>query len=169
MVSSTELFIGYTVFASIVTVFIVYRNFRFFFWKKTEGTLIRSRPKRVESIVRYETYEPDIEYIYSVDGKEYRSNRLFITDFQSDLDTVKRVLSEFNQSDRVTVYYNPRNPSEAVLKRNLHAGMVVQLIALIGIMLPFLFQALVETAGLKVDHQSIAETVKGLLHSIFDR
>lgn len=168
MIGASELFIGYTVFASILTLLILYKNFRFFFWKKTEGTIIRSQPKRVESIVRYETYEPDLEYIYTVEGKEFKSNKLFITDFQSDLKTIEKVLAELKPSHKVIVYYNPKNPSEAILKRKLHAGMVVQLIALIGIMLPFLFQALVETAELRINHQNIANTVKQFLHSIFD-
>lgn len=62
MLSSTQLFIAYTVFASLLTIFILYRNFRFFLWKETEGKIIKANPKRVESIVRYQTYEPDIEY-----------------------------------------------------------------------------------------------------------
>jgi hypothetical protein len=48
------------------------------------------------------------------------------------------------------------NPSESILKRNLHAGMVVMLIALIGIMLPFLYQAFVEVIGIGTSKEDIA-------------
>lgn len=168
MLSSTQLFIAYTVFASLLTIFILYRNFRFFLWKETEGKIIKANPKRVESIVRYQTYEPDIEYIYTVNDKEYRSNKLFITEFQSDLKTIEKVLQEFKPEQTVKVYYNPRNPSESVLKRNLHAGMVVQIIALIGIMLPFLFQALIETANITLNTENFAQIIKSILHTILD-
>lgn len=168
MVSSTQLFIGYTVFASLLTLFIIYRNFRFLLWKKTEGKVIKSQPRRVGSIVRYETYEPDLEYSYMVNGKEYRSNKLFMTEFQSDLKTVENVLKDVSPDKKVTVYYNPKNPSEAILKRRVHAGMVVQLIALVGVMLPFLFQAIVEVAGFNLDHQSIAQKIKTFLHSVLE-
>lgn len=83
----STLFIVYTVFASLLTVFVLYKNFRFLLWKKTYGTVVKSKPKRVESIVSYPTYEPDIEYVYTVNGENYKSDKLFIVDFQSFVET----------------------------------------------------------------------------------
>lgn len=168
MFSSTMLFIIYTIFASILAIFIIYRNFRFFLWKETQGEIVKSNPKRVESIVRYQTYEPDIEYRYKVGDKEYTSSRVFITEFQADLKTIENILKEFKVNRTVKVYYNPRNPSESILKRDLHAGMVVQIIALFGIMLPFLFQAFVETSVINLDITDFTQTVKTILHKILD-
>ncbi|MEZ0322960.1 MAG: DUF3592 domain-containing protein [Hydrogenothermaceae bacterium] len=166
--TSLDLFIIYVIFASALTIFILYKNFRFFLWKKTEGLILESFPKRVESITRYETYEPLVEYVYKVDGREFKSSKVFITDFQSDINTVKKILSEFPKGEKVVVYYSPRNPSESVLKRNLHAGMVVQVIALTGIMLPFLFLAFIEFLGFGFDGENISEIVRNILHSLLD-
>ncbi|MCX7759923.1 MAG: DUF3592 domain-containing protein [Hydrogenothermaceae bacterium] len=168
MINSLSLFIIYTIFASILTIFILYRNFRFFLWKKTEGVILESLPKRVENITRYQTYEPFIEYVYYVNNKEFKSSRVFITDFQSDINTVQKILSEFPKGKKVEIYYNPFNPSESILKKNLHAGMVVQLIALVGIMLPFLFQIFIEILGLGVSKEDLSEMIRDVLHHIFD-
>ncbi|MBX0311014.1 MAG: DUF3592 domain-containing protein [Sulfurihydrogenibium sp.] len=162
-----KVFVAYVLFASVLTMFVIYKYFRFLFWKKTEGEILDKRVERVEEIIEYETYRPVVEYKYQVDGKEYMSNRIFITPFESDYNTAEKIINGFNDK-KVVVYYNPSNPSESILKRNLHAGMVVMLIALIGIMLPFLYQAFVEVIGIGASKEDIAFFVKNLLHSLFD-
>lgn len=164
----STLFIVYTVFASLLTVFVLYKNFRFLLWKKTYGTVVKSKPKRVESIVSYPTYEPDIEYVYTVNGENYKSDKLFIVDFQSDINTVEKVIKEFEEGKRITVYYNPFNPTEAILKKTINAGMFVQLLALVGIMLPFLFQSFVETEILSLNLQELANILKDWLHKTLE-
>ena len=161
-----KVFVAYVLFASVLTIFVIYKYFRFFFWKKTEGEILDKKVERVKEIIKYETYQPIIEYKYQVDGKEYISNKIFITPFECDKNTAEKILNSFKDK-KVEVYYNPFNPSESILKRNLHAGMVVMLIALLGIMLPFLYQAFVESIGLGISKEDIANYVKSVLHSIF--
>ncbi len=162
-----KVFVAYVLFASVLTMFVIYKYFRFFFWRKTEGEILDKRVERVKEIIKYETYRPVIKYKYQVDGKEYISNRIFITPFESDYNTAEKIINDFNDK-KVIVYYNPLDPSESILKRNLHAGMVVMLIALIGIMLPFLYQAFVEVIGIGTSKEDIAFFVRNLLHSLFD-
>jgi hypothetical protein len=42
--------------------FVIYKYFRFFFWRKTEGEILDKRVERVKEIIKYETYKPIIEY-----------------------------------------------------------------------------------------------------------
>lgn len=161
------LYTAYIVFASVLTFFVLYRYFRYIFWKKTSGFILEKRLERVQEIIKYETYKPVVKYKYTVNGKEYISDKIFITPFESDKNTVQKILDEF-KSDEVLVYYNPFNPSESILKKSVHAGLVVMIIALIGIMLPFLYQTFIEIHGLGFDINLLAQKVKDFLHNIFE-
>ncbi|WP_297889822.1 DUF3592 domain-containing protein [Sulfurihydrogenibium sp.] len=161
------LYTAYIIFASILTIFVLYKYFRYFFWKKTQGKILEKKVERVQEIIKYETYKPVIKYKYTVDDKEYISDRIFITPFETDKNTASKIINEFT-SENVNVYYNPFNPSESVLKKSVHAGLVVMIIALIGIMLPFLYQTFIEIHNLGFDTNFLAHKIKSLLHDLFE-
>ncbi|MGC9081518.1 MAG: DUF3592 domain-containing protein [Sulfurihydrogenibium sp.] len=166
--NSLFLYTFYVVFASFLVIFVFYKYFRFIFWKKTEGQILERNIERVKEIVRYETYKPVIKYKYFVNGKEYVSDRIFITPFETDKNTANKIVEEF-KSDKVTVYYNPFNPAESVLKKSVHAGLIVMVIALLGIMLPFLYMAFVEIHGFGYSADHLSQKIKNILHSLFDK
>lgn len=98
------------------------------------------------------SYVPMIVYEYQVDGKVYRSNRY---SFGSQIGTgfsgiASRVVDQYPEGATIDVYYNPDNPSEAVLKRSsggswgnllmavvLAAAAVIVLVRFGGLRLPF--------------------------------
>ncbi len=161
------LYTAYIIFASILTIFVLYKYFRYFLWKKTDGEILEKKIERVQEIIKYETYKPVVKYKYTVNGKEYISDKIFITSFETDKNTALKIINEFS-SEKINVYYNPFNPSESVLKKSVHAGLVVMIIALIGIMIPFLYQTFIEIHNLGFDANYLAHKVKNFLHNLFE-
>jgi len=161
------LYTFYVVLASILAFFVIYKNFRYVFWKKTQGEILEKKVERVHQIIKYETYRPIVKYKYTVNGKEFQSDKIFLSPFETDKNTAEKIINEF-KSEKVDVFYNPFNPSESVLKRSVNAGLVVMLIALIGIMLPFLYQTFIEIHGYGLYTKTIAEIVKNILHKLHD-
>jgi hypothetical protein len=47
-----KVFVAYVLFASILTMFVIYKYFRFFFWRKTEGEILDKRVERVKEIIK---------------------------------------------------------------------------------------------------------------------
>jgi hypothetical protein len=63
---------------------------------------------------------PFVEYEYQVDGKKYRSNRIMIAGGISEVE-LEYVLGRYPLGAKVVVYYNPADPSQAVLEREIPA------------------------------------------------
>jgi hypothetical protein len=98
------------------------------------------------------SYVPMIVYEYQVDGKVYRGQRYsFGTQVGTGFTGIaSRVVDRYPEGSAVDVYYNPENPSEAVLKRSaggswgnllmvvvLAAAAVIVLVRFGGVRLPF--------------------------------
>jgi ribosomal protein L21E len=95
-------------------------------WKATSGQITSADFDTFEKLStvdnvshRITVNQPQIVYGYEVDGVAYQSNRVaFGAKTQS---TSKRLvggsLKRYRVGDKVTVYYDPENPSEAVLER----------------------------------------------------
>ena len=95
-------------------------------WKETSGRIMSADFDTFEKLTMVDnvsrkvtTNQPNIVYGYEVDGHAYQSNRIaFGGKTQS---TSKRLvggsLARYKVGDAVTVYYDPANPSEAVLER----------------------------------------------------
>lgn len=77
--------------------------------------------------------EPLIEYEYQVNGQRHRCNRYSIAERTSG-DELEEVLERYPVGAIVTVYYNPRQPGQALLERDLPMG---QLMAGLGCLLVF--------------------------------
>ena len=90
-------------------------------WPTTEATIIQSKieQKRVHSAERHgftNKFRPSVEYIYSVDGKEYQGNRITAT----DRDGVSRehsqsIIDSYPVDSTVKVYYSADQPENSVL------------------------------------------------------
>jgi hypothetical protein len=97
-------------------------------WQQTPGTLISAELSHHRSDDTT-TYQAEAEYRYQVDGVEYSGERVAIIsgndnigDFQQQLGRKLKRLHSTQQP--VPVYYNPANPSEAVINRDLRWGMI---------------------------------------------
>ena len=152
----------------LITLFLFYRLIRIYLWKKTEGEIIRSEIKKNEKIVAYDYYYPIIEYKYNVNGKDFISNKIFLTDIASDYKTIKKIVDKYPIGKKVKVFYNPFNPKEAVLKRNFHTGMFIQSLVFFSMLSVFLFTLIFEIIYEGADISKLALLVKEILHSIFD-
>ncbi|KAB2850267.1 MAG: DUF3592 domain-containing protein [Hyphomicrobiaceae bacterium] len=95
-------------------------------WKATPGQILSAGFDTFEKLTtvdnvshRVTTNQPHIVFGYEVDGVAYQGNRVaFGGNTQS---TSKRLvggsLKRYKVGDKVTVYFDPENPSEAVLER----------------------------------------------------
>lgn len=106
-------------------------------WPTTEGTII------VSEVTRSSRYVPHIVYAYTVDDMDYSSEKIGLTNYaqykrESD---AKVEADKFPVNTKVTVYFNPTNAGEAILKPGIkgeHAfmfflGLVIFLAPLIGL------------------------------------
>lgn len=64
----------------------------------------------------------NIVYEYPVAGRKLRNNRVSIGEDSGNLE-VAETIAKYPAGAAVTVYYNPRNPKEAVLERDLPKGL----------------------------------------------
>ncbi len=111
-------------------------------WPKTMGTVIESRIAKHESededgISTY-TYSPVVRFEYQVAGVDYVSNRIGIGSAVaiSNRKKVEERIAQYPSGKAVAVFYNPQNPSEAVLeagstgKAELVAGIILLVVGL---------------------------------------
>ncbi len=94
-------------------------------WQITDATVIRHNSKTHWLI-----------YEYVVDGKTYTSTRLsFTEDSKSELG-IPDISKDFPEGKTISIYYDPNNPSHAViyLEANLNWGLgILVLILIIGV------------------------------------
>ena len=106
----------------------IYDGWRMASWPETEGILLRAELKSSRSDDST-TYSTEARYRYVVEGRSYQNDRVAIGsgsdnigDFQKKLG---RALEQAFQDGRgVSVWYNPENPAEAVLNRDMRWGLL---------------------------------------------
>ncbi|MBL7154017.1 MAG: DUF3592 domain-containing protein [Phycisphaerae bacterium] len=77
------------------------------------------------------TYSIDIFYEYQYEGQTYKSSRYgFIGGSSSGYSGKARVVSTYKKAKNPVCYVNPKDPSEAVLKRGLRLGLLICVIPL---------------------------------------
>jgi hypothetical protein len=76
------------------------------------------------------TYKADIVYRYKVNGANFSSSRISIVDFASTSGRAQSIVQRYPDQSRVLVYYNPSDPSEAVLDPG--AGGGISLLYVVG-------------------------------------
>ena len=96
-------------------------------WPATTGTVTASRVesrRNAPGDLAYNfndtemTNEPFVEYKYEVGGKTYRCSRLSIAEKTPGSER-ERILARYPVGAAVTVYYDPKDPSRALLERTL--------------------------------------------------
>ncbi|HUT58637.1 MAG TPA: DUF3592 domain-containing protein [Phycisphaerae bacterium] len=97
-------------------------------WRTAEGAALVSKVKTHQGDDS-DTYSPYVRYRYTVGGKKYVNDRYdFMGGSSSDRDHARRVVKAHPRGRKVTVYYDPANPAEAVLFRGVPAMTYVLMV-----------------------------------------
>jgi len=97
-------------------------------WVETPCKILAARVQRHEGDDS-DTYSVDIFYEYEFEGTTYKSSRYgFVGGSSSGRSGKARVVNAYKKAKDPVCYVNPKNPSEAVLKRGLRPGLLICLI-----------------------------------------
>jgi hypothetical protein len=98
-------------------------------WPTTEGKVISSGVREHTDIddethhIR-RSYEPAVEYGYSVGGTPLSGRKVSFGATSFDRKTAHEVVSRYPSGATVAVHYNPTKPSEAVLETKASGGAI---------------------------------------------
>ena len=82
----------------------------------TQGEVIAAKVKTNSDSDGDDTYEPLIKYSYVVDGRDYTSMRYAYGTFSTDnRGNASQIVKDHPPGRKITVWYDPRKPSEAAL------------------------------------------------------
>lgn len=103
------------------------RNFN-----QTTGTILES-----EAVVEGESRKLKLSYSYRVKGKEYTGKDHTFGVSSIGMSDTRSIAARYQPGQQVTVYFNPSNPSSAVLQRGLSAEDVGSLLFMALFLTPF--------------------------------
>jgi len=107
-------------FAGIVIgfygIYKIYKGYESQNWPTTEGKIIKSRIAGAKRIIARRAF---IKYEYFVAGKRYVSSQISYTLIIGDYSGAVEILREYPEGKIVTVYYNPDDSMDAVLKTEI--------------------------------------------------
>jgi uncharacterized protein DUF3592 len=98
-------------------------------WPSTMGSVIRSTLEQRSSDDGYVDY-PVVQYSYQVGGQPYQGMKLAPGPEVGGTGAGK-IVARYPEGAQVMVFYNPQNPSEAVLERKAPAQWLLWLILVI--------------------------------------
>ena len=90
-------------------------------WPSTQGQVVTSEVKKTTHTSQNGTkwvFKPILKYEYSVDNLDFTGNRIRFTSFEINHEKehkAKREISAYPVGKKVSVFYNPNNPTDAVL------------------------------------------------------
>ncbi len=93
-------------------------------WPSTEGVVEKAILQQVYS-KDGSSYRPRILYRYTVDGKEHQGDKFDMSDTPrtfSQARDAQSIMHEFAKGKKVPVFYDPKDPSFAVLRRFSPSG-----------------------------------------------
>jgi hypothetical protein len=93
-------------------------------WPTTSGVMLKSeiaeritkQQTKSHQMMTYTSYEPLVEYQYTVNGKVLTGNRLSFGLTRLPLEKAQEVLKRFPVNAQVPVYYNPRRVKDSRLE-----------------------------------------------------
>ena len=90
------------------------------------------------------TYHPEVEYRFTVKGKEYTNSKISATGLSSSHESeVQQIIDQYPEGSTQTVHYNPADPSTAILQAGLAKGdNEPMILGGVGVFLLFLSVAL---------------------------
>ena len=102
-------------------------------WTETEGEVIASDVDRKGSSSSSNRWRARVRYKYSVNGEVFECDRVDFVKANMSLTKAKERAGQYSAGTQVTVYYDPADPSEAVLEN----GVKLQVYFMPGIGLVF--------------------------------
>ena len=113
-------------------------------WPSIEGEIAHSallfRSSANASTDNTPMYKADVSYRYKVKGVDYSSSRISLMDMSSTGGRAQGIVERYPSGSMVPVYYNPSDPSDAVLEPGGAAGIgVLKLIGAIFALAGFVF------------------------------
>lgn len=101
-------------------------------WPSISGTVDRT------DVVQHEdsdsegnssvTYEPVVEYSYSVMGQPYTGKRIAFGTNRYNYKKAEEIVTRYQAGSRVNVYYNPEKPKDAVLETVAAGGKLLTIL-----------------------------------------
>ena len=141
-------------------------------WPSAQGRIVRAESRAVK---KNHIEDPTtvgtaalIEYVFSVDGAEYRGRRISIGEVATSSSEVDAVLERYRVGRTVPVFYNPDNPKEAVLERDSPASATVMYgiaagVVLVGLAVVLIFTRVSQIVGLLQPYFPPGAFVPGVL------
>jgi hypothetical protein len=106
-------------------------------WNTATGTVTKSKLERRHRSRGRSSWHPVVEYRYRVKGKTHESTRTHFGDLSSFSSLFSwdgnGVIERYPKGKSVKVYYNPNNPTQAVLEQDL--GLSTYVIIGVGLLL----------------------------------
>lgn len=113
-------------------------------WQKVPGVILSAKisSHRIHNSKRppHTTYRPDVSYQYEVQGQTYTADSLGFGTSTYGLSKAEKMLSPYAAGGKVTVYYDPQDPAQAVLEpkplgaaNNIVLGIMLILLAIIAL------------------------------------
>jgi hypothetical protein len=98
-------------------------------WPSTMGSVVMSRIDRRSSSDGTTDY-PVVHYSYQVNGQPYQGSKI-APGMEVGGTGAGKVVARYPSGAQVMVFYNPQNPSEAVLETKAHAQWLLWLLLVI--------------------------------------
>lgn len=114
------------------------------FWQEGEGVVGAAEVERIvrrDEDSRIITYLPRVTYTYTVEGSEFRGDQIGFGKFEfSTAKNAEALVDKYPVGRKVKVFYNPLDPQESVLERNIYrsssyliSGIILILVMLVMI------------------------------------
>jgi len=122
-------------------------------WANTFGSIVESR---LDQSTNYSedgptvSYSPLVRYTYSVIGQPFTGEKITfgLTEAHSRSSKAQEVLNRYPLGKQVTVYYDPNDPSQAILERRAGGGVAGWIVGILFLVAGLCFGCLVIGIGL---------------------
>ena len=86
-------------------------------WPTTQGVVVKSETEVRTLFIGVKNYQANIQYLYRVDGKEYVGGKVSFGEVGGVFgEAVHKLVSKYQVTDEVTVYFKPQNPEICTLR-----------------------------------------------------
>jgi len=97
-------------------------------WPTANGIVSSSDVSHTTDSDGGDTYSPEVDYQYSVDGQNYSNNTIkFGENSYSSRNKAEGIAATYPVGRQVTVYYDPNQPVKAVLEPGVSGGSYIVL------------------------------------------
>jgi hypothetical protein len=130
-IDKQTIFIYFPIFLGVILFLLdfrlLYKSLQSENWSQTDGIITKSELYKYGGGDSSVTYEPLVEYQYEVNGKIYKSKRLY---FGSSIGSSfkkrrsQKYVNKFPTDTKITVYYNELNIKQSVIETGIHSEIL---------------------------------------------